>query len=91
MLVIDGNGAPLGWIDTDGLRRHRAGAPLSETMAGVGALLRPDGNLSQALDCALSSPAAMGVAVDNAGKVVGGVLASDVLAALDSRKAEGRA
>ncbi len=91
MLVIDGNGTPLGWIDTDGIRRHRGGAPLSETLAGVGALLRPDGNLSQALDCALSSPAPMGVAVDWAGKVVGGVLAADVVTALNSRKAEGQA
>ena len=89
-LVIDRSGAPLGWIDSDGVRRHRAGAPLSASMAGVGALLRPDGNLSQALDCALSSPAAMGVAVDSAGKVVGGVRAGDVLTALESRKAEGR-
>ena len=89
-LVVDADGAPLGWIDTDGIRRHRAGAPLPASMAGVGALLRPDGNLSQALDCALSSPAAMGIAVDGAGKVVGGVLAGDVLTALESRKAEGR-
>jgi osmoprotectant transport system ATP-binding protein len=90
VLITDGSGAPVGWIDADGSRRHREGAPLSETLAGVGALLRPDGNLSQALDCALSSPAAMGVAVDEAGKVIGGVLASDVLTALDSRKANGR-
>jgi osmoprotectant transport system ATP-binding protein len=91
LLVINGNGTPLGWIDTDGIRRHRGGAPLSDSLAGVGALLRPDGNLSQALDCALSSPAAMGVAVDSAGKVVGGVLAADVVTALNSRKAEGQA
>ncbi len=91
VLITDSDGAPVGWIDTEGLTRHRGGAPLSKTLAGVGALLRPDGNLSQALDCALSSPSSMGVAVDEAGKVIGGVLASNVLTALDSRKDEGQA
>ncbi len=85
-LVVDQDGAPLGWIDTDGVQRYRAGAPLSESVAGVGSVLRPDGNLSQALDAALSSPAAIGVAVDSNGKVVGGVLATDVLTALDSQR-----
>jgi osmoprotectant transport system ATP-binding protein len=89
VLVTDGKEAPVGWIDTDGSRRHCQGAPLAETLTGVGALIRPDGNLSQALDCALSSPAAIGVAVDAAGKVIGGVLAADVLTALNSRKAQG--
>ena len=55
-------------------------------MTSVGSLFRPGGNLSQALDAALSSPGAMGVAVDNAGKVIGGVRAGDVLAALESRR-----
>jgi osmoprotectant transport system ATP-binding protein len=34
----------------------------------------------------LSSPAGMGVAVDEAGKVTGAVRAGDVLAALDSHR-----
>ncbi len=85
-LVVDPDGAPLGWIDADGVARYRNGAPLSESVAGAGSLLRPDGNLSQALDAALSSPAAIGVAVDDNGKVVGGVLATDVLTALDSQR-----
>jgi osmoprotectant transport system ATP-binding protein len=54
-------------------------------VTSVGSLFRPGANLSQALDAALSSPAAMGVAVDKAGKVIGGVLAADVLAALESQ------
>jgi osmoprotectant transport system ATP-binding protein len=84
-LVVDDDDVPLGWIDADGVRRHRAGAPLSESISAVGSQLRPTGNLSQALDAALSSPSFVGVAVDRKGKVVGGVLASDVLTAVEAR------
>ena len=85
-LVVKSDGTPLGWIDEAGVRQHRAGASLRDSITSVGALFRPGGNLSQALDAALSSPAAMGVAVDKAGKVTGGVRAGDVLAALDSHR-----
>lgn len=83
-MVVDDAGAPVGWIDAEGLRRCRAGASLSESMSGVGSLLRPQGNLSHALDAALSSPSGVGVAVDDGGKVIGGVLAADVLAAVEA-------
>ncbi|OBH72735.1 proline/glycine betaine ABC transporter ATP-binding protein [Mycobacterium intracellulare] len=85
-VVVDGGGAPLGWIDADGARRHRDGAPLSECMSGAGSLFRPRGNLSQALDAALSSPSGVGIAVDDGGRVIGGVLAADVLAAVESQR-----
>ena len=85
-LVVNDDGTPAGWIDAEGLRRHRAGASLSESMTVVGSVFRPHGNLSQALDAALSAPSAVGVAVDDAGKVVGGVLAADVLAAVEARR-----
>ena len=85
-VVIDDAGAPMGWIDTAGLRRHRAGASLSDSMNGVGSLFRPDGNLSQALDAALSSPSGVGVVVDDGGKVIGGILAADVLAVVEARR-----
>jgi osmoprotectant transport system ATP-binding protein len=46
------------------------------------------GSLRNALDAALSSPAAVGIAVDAGGAVVGGVTADTVLAALaDARRA----
>jgi len=83
-LVVKSDGAPLGWIDASGVRRHRAGTSPLDSITPIGALFRPGGNLSHALDAALSSPAAMGVAVDEAGKVIGGVRAGDVLAALDT-------
>ncbi|WP_297776232.1 ABC transporter ATP-binding protein [Mycobacterium sp.] len=85
-VAVNGVGAPLGWIDADGARRHRDGTPLSDCMGGAGPLFRPGGNLSQALDAALSSPSGVGIAVDDAGKVIGGVLAADVLAAVESQR-----
>jgi osmoprotectant transport system ATP-binding protein len=85
-LVVKPDGVPLGWIDANGVRKHRGGASLRDSVTSVGAVFRPGANLSQALDAALSSPAAMGVAVDNAGRVSGGVRAGDVLAALDSHR-----
>ncbi|PBJ65802.1 proline/glycine betaine ABC transporter ATP-binding protein [Mycobacterium avium subsp. hominissuis] len=85
-VVVDEAGAPLGWIDAEGLRRHRDGLALSDSMTGVGSLFRPRGNLSQALDAALSSPSGIGVAVDDDGRVIGGVLAADVLAAVESQR-----
>ncbi len=85
-LVVKPDGAPLGWIDATGVQKHRSGAAMLDSVTAVGALFRPGGNLSQALDAALSSPAAMGVAVDTAGKVIGGVKADDVLAAVESRQ-----
>ena len=85
-VVVDGAGAPMGWIDSEGLLRHRAGASLADSMSGVGSLFRPHGNLSQALDAALSSPSGVGIAVDGGGRVIGGVLATDVVAAVDAKR-----
>lgn len=85
-VVVDEAGGPVGWIDAEGLRKHRAGASLPDSMSGVGSVFRPDGNLSHALDAALSSPSGLGVAVDDGGKVIGGVLAADVLAAVEARR-----
>ena len=85
-VVVDDAGAPIGWIDDEGMRRHHDGAPLSDSVSGVGSLFRPRGNLSHALDAALSSPSGIGVAVDEGGKVIGGVLAADVLAAVESQR-----
>ena len=85
-LVVKTDGAPLGWLDVSGMRKLRDGASLPDSVTPVGSLFRPGANLSQALDAALSSPAAMGIAVDDAGKVIGGVRARDVLAVLESQK-----
>lgn len=85
-VVVRADGAPLGWIDANGIRKHRDGASLRDSVTAVGSVFRPGANLSQALDAALSSPAALGVAVDKDGKVIGGVKAGDVLAVLESHR-----
>jgi osmoprotectant transport system ATP-binding protein len=85
-VVVDDAGLPLGWIDGAGLRRLGEGASLTDSMSALGALFRPGGNLSHALDAALSSPSTVGIAVDADGKVIGGVLAADVLAAVESQR-----
>lgn len=85
-VVVDSGGVPIGWIDGAGVRRHRDGVPLTDSMSGLGSLFRPRGNLSHALDAALSSPSGIGVAVDDDGKVIGGVLADDVLAAVQAQR-----
>jgi osmoprotectant transport system ATP-binding protein len=73
VLVCKPDGSPFGWLNAEGV------------VAG-GSLLRPHGTLRQALDAALSSPSGVGVAVDERGRVVGGVVATDVLAALQSQR-----
>lgn len=85
-LVVDEAGAPRGWIDSEGLARVRAGTALADAVGAVGSLVAPHANLGQALDAALSSPSGIGVAVDETGRVVGGVLAEDVVAAVNSRR-----
>jgi osmoprotectant transport system ATP-binding protein len=85
-VVVRADRTPLGWIDAGGITKHRNGASLRNSMTAVGSLFRPGASMSQALDAALSSPAAVGVAVDKAGKVIGGVRAADVLTLLESQQ-----
>lgn len=81
------DGAPYAWINADGVELHRAGSSLYDSTIAGGSLFRPDGTLRLALDAALSSPAGLGVAVDDDGQVIGGVRAEDVLDALDQQRA----
>jgi len=85
-LVTRADGAPFGWIDAVGVEHHRAGGELYDSVTAGGSLLRHDGTLRVALDAALSSPSGIGVAVDDTGAVVGGVLADDVIKALDAQR-----
>ena len=82
VLVTRPDGTPTGWTDATGVRHQHS-------VIACGSMLRPNGTLRQALDAALSSPSGMGLAVDDRGRVTGGVLASDVLTALDSRRGPG--
>jgi osmoprotectant transport system ATP-binding protein len=86
-LILKSDGAPFGWINAEGVELHRKGVgSLYDNTYGGGSLFRPDDSLRQALDAALSSPSGLGVAVDDDGRPVGGVLADDVLAALNTQR-----
>ncbi len=86
VLIVRQDGTPFGWINAEGVELHRSGSELYDSTFGGGSLFRPDDSLRQALDSALSSPSGLGVAVDGDGRPVGGVLADDVLAALNAQR-----
>jgi osmoprotectant transport system ATP-binding protein len=85
-LVTKADGTPLAWITADGIELHRKGSSLYDSTVGGGSFFRPDGTLRQALDAALSSPTGLGVAVDESGRLLGGVRADDVLEALSEQR-----
>jgi osmoprotectant transport system ATP-binding protein len=89
MLVTKDDGQPYAWINADGVVLHRDGKSLYDSTIAGGSLFHPDSSLRQALDAALSSHAGIGVAVDADGRVIGGVLAGDVLSALESQRGSG--
>lgn len=86
VLVTKPGGEPYGWINAEGVDLHRGGSSLYDSTIAGGSLFRPDGTLRLALDAALSSPAALGVAVDENDQVLGGIRAEDVLAAIDDER-----
>lgn len=79
VLVVDAAKRPQGWVDTTGLERIRAGRAPADSMAAGGSLFPPGGDLRQALDSAISSPSGWGVAIDDSGAAVGGILATEVI------------
>lgn len=85
-LVTHPDGTPFGWIDADGVECHRDGDTLYDSVTAGGSLFRSGGTLRAALDAALSSPAGIGVAIDDAGAVMGGTMADDVIDALDRQR-----
>jgi osmoprotectant transport system ATP-binding protein len=87
VLVVDADGRPVGWIDVTGVEAVRGGRTLHESMSAGGSLFTPSGDLRQALDAAISSPAGIGVAVDDSGAAHGGVLATEVLEQLAGQRA----
>ncbi|GAB3458873.1 ABC transporter ATP-binding protein [Actinophytocola sediminis] len=92
-VVVDEQNKPLGWASADLLSTVEvvgrdglvSGGSLFEVDSSAGGTA---GSLRNALDAALSSPAAIGIATDATGAVVGGVTADTVLAALaEARRA----
>jgi osmoprotectant transport system ATP-binding protein len=88
VLINRADGRPFGWINAGGVDLHREGSSLYDSSYGGGSLFRPEHSLRQAMDAALSSPSGLGVAVDEDGKLIGGVRADDVLQALNSQRRE---
>ncbi len=86
VLVLKPDGTPYGWINADGVELHRQGTPLYDSTYGGGSLFHPGDSLRQAMDSSLSSPSGLGVAVDDAGRPIGGVRADDVVAALNAQR-----
>ena len=89
-LVTKPDGTPYAWINAGGVELHKSGSSLYDSSIAGGSLFRPSGTLRLALDAALSSPAGLGVAVDEADQVIGGVKADDVLAALEAQRTSSR-
>ena len=88
VLVNRADGKPFAWVNAQGVDQHRKGSSLYDSTYGGGSLFRPEDSLRQAMDAALSSPSGLGVAVDDDGKLIGGVRADDVLEALNSQRQE---
>lgn len=85
-LVVKNNGQPYGWLDAGGVSQRRSGKSLYDSTIAGGSLFPVGGTLRLALDAALSSPSGLGVAVDDDGKVVGGVKTDDILNLLISQR-----
>ena len=90
-VAVDADNKPLGWVSKQSAQNGEVSA---DNLVSGGSLFEVDsaaggtsGSLRNALDAALSSPSAVGIAVDAGGAVVGGVTADTVLAALaDARR-----
>ena len=83
---LKADGKPFAWINADGVDVHRKGSALYDSTIGGGSFFPPDGSLRLALDAALSSPSGLGGAVDENGRLIGGVDADDVLDALKKQR-----
>jgi osmoprotectant transport system ATP-binding protein len=93
---IDTDRKPLGWVSAGRLNTVDASATLTpDLLVSGGSLYQVDSegaratSLRSALDAALSSPSALGIAVDASGAVVGSLTAEDVLAALAKARTAG--
>jgi len=75
VLVVDGGGKPVGWVDP----AARRGVVAEGGLEPLGGVLEPDGSMRRALDLALVSPAGRAVAVDASG-VLRGTVTHDAIA-----------
>ncbi|MDQ4491144.1 ABC transporter ATP-binding protein [Sinomonas sp. ASV486] len=77
-VVLDADGRPVGWT----------GQAFPGTLVSGGSLHRAGSTLRSALDAALSSPSGRGVVVDDAGRLLGTVSATEVIAHADRRRTQ---
>jgi osmoprotectant transport system ATP-binding protein len=86
ILVVDAEGAPLGWLRISGVRDDAQQGQISESLLNLGGTLATkNGTLREALDAALSSPSGRGVVVDDDGHFLGTITASEVLERIEQR------
>lgn len=79
LLVVDEAQAPVGWVEPD-----RLVGPVGREVLHRGGTVAPvNGSLRAALDAALSAPSRRGVLVDSEGRLVGTVLAREVLTEIE--------
>jgi osmoprotectant transport system ATP-binding protein len=96
-VAVDADRKPVGWLSAARLDTVDATATVDDDLVvSGGSLYQVDSesggraaSLRGAMDSALSSPAALGIAVDSTGAVVGSVAADDVLAALAKARTAG--
>jgi osmoprotectant transport system ATP-binding protein len=87
LLVVDDADEPQGWLD---LRSPPAGVVDQAAVHRGGTLATQGGPFREALDAALSSPSARGVVVDDEGRLIGTVTASEVVAAIEAQSSSRR-
>ncbi|WP_042451506.1 ABC transporter ATP-binding protein [Streptacidiphilus jiangxiensis] len=93
VLVTDAAQRPQGWLraeaDADPPPSTPA-EPVTEAQLNLGGTLASENaTLREALDAALSSPSGRGVIVDDSGRLLGTVTASEVLARIEQQRAAG--
>ena len=87
-LVVDNEQHPQGWLAVGGLSDAALAGDITPELLNLGGTLaKQSGTLREALDAALSSPSGRGVVIDDAGRFVGTLSASEVLARIESRAA----
>ncbi len=86
VLVVDAENKPQGWLAVGGLPDSALDGDVRPDLLNLGGTLADQsGTLREALDAALSSPSGRGVIVGEDGAFAGTVVASQVLARIESR------
>ncbi len=87
ILVVDDDHKPLGWIEPADASTSEI---QSEQLHLGGTLATEGGTFRTALDAALSSPSGRGIVVDDSGRLLGSVTASEVVRRIESRGEDNR-